>query len=171
MLLSLIQIMNKCCEFPKWERIVWSYQLIKKYRKEMYYTTDYSSSCTYPWHLVIGLLIILLLSILLIATWKIIPQEVWNCGASARILDLSHNSILEVPCTIIHLTSLQVGRALLSSTWLFICKFSLDWWKRMFYSILIMTETDPKWQQHIWWSTKLGSISSIKVFNCIVIEP
>ncbi|WOH01467.1 hypothetical protein DCAR_0520851 [Daucus carota subsp. sativus] len=38
---------------------------------------------------------------------KIIPQEVWNCGASARILDLSHNSILEVPCTIIHLTSLQ----------------------------------------------------------------
>ncbi|KAK1398659.1 LRR repeats and ubiquitin-like domain-containing protein [Heracleum sosnowskyi] len=38
---------------------------------------------------------------------KIIPQEVWNCGASVRILDLSHNSIVEVPCTIIHLTSLQ----------------------------------------------------------------
>ncbi|KAK3020099.1 hypothetical protein RJ639_003723 [Escallonia herrerae] len=38
---------------------------------------------------------------------KAIPQEVWTCGASARVLDLSHNSIQHVPAAVGSLSSLQ----------------------------------------------------------------
>ncbi|PIM97663.1 Ubiquitin-like protein [Handroanthus impetiginosus] len=36
-----------------------------------------------------------------------IPEEVWSCGSSARVLDVSHNSLLEVPSTIGCLSSIQ----------------------------------------------------------------
>ncbi|XAR60765.1 hypothetical protein NMG60_11034261 [Bertholletia excelsa] len=36
-----------------------------------------------------------------------IPHEVWTCGPSARVLDLSHNSLQDVPATIGSLCSLQ----------------------------------------------------------------
>ncbi|KAJ9556817.1 hypothetical protein OSB04_011431 [Centaurea solstitialis] len=38
---------------------------------------------------------------------KVIPQEVWNCGSSVRFLDLSCNSIQDIPEAIGGLTSLQ----------------------------------------------------------------
>ncbi|CAH9109419.1 unnamed protein product [Cuscuta epithymum] len=38
---------------------------------------------------------------------KAIPDEVWECGPSARFLDLNSNSIKEVPARISHLSSLQ----------------------------------------------------------------
>nr|XP_043622772.1 LRR repeats and ubiquitin-like domain-containing protein At2g30105 [Erigeron canadensis] len=38
---------------------------------------------------------------------KVIPQEVWDCGSSVRFLDLSCNSIQDVPEAIGGLTSLQ----------------------------------------------------------------
>ncbi|KAK2982724.1 hypothetical protein RJ640_025140 [Escallonia rubra] len=38
---------------------------------------------------------------------KVIPQEVWTCGPSARVLDLSHNSIQHVPAAVGSLSSLQ----------------------------------------------------------------
>ncbi|KAI3450290.1 hypothetical protein Pfo_006955 [Paulownia fortunei] len=36
-----------------------------------------------------------------------IPEEVWTCGPSARVLDISHNSLLEVPAAIGCLSSIQ----------------------------------------------------------------
>lgn len=39
---------------------------------------------------------------------KVIPQEVWNCGSSVRFLDLSCNSIQDIPEAIGGLSSLQV---------------------------------------------------------------
>ncbi|CAK9164172.1 unnamed protein product [Ilex paraguariensis] len=38
---------------------------------------------------------------------KAIPEEVWICGASVRVLDLSHNSLPDVPAAISCLTSAQ----------------------------------------------------------------
>ncbi|KAL2508091.1 Leucine-rich repeat [Forsythia ovata] len=38
---------------------------------------------------------------------KTIPDEVWTCGPSARVLDLSHNSIQDVPAAIGCLSSIQ----------------------------------------------------------------
>ncbi|KAL2486175.1 Leucine-rich repeat [Abeliophyllum distichum] len=38
---------------------------------------------------------------------KTIPGEVWTCGPSARVLDLSHNSIQDVPAAIGCLSSIQ----------------------------------------------------------------
>ncbi|GFP91197.1 lrr repeats and ubiquitin-like domain-containing protein at2g30105 [Phtheirospermum japonicum] len=38
---------------------------------------------------------------------SIIPEEVWACGQSTRVLDLSFNSLLEVPAAIGRLTSIQ----------------------------------------------------------------
>ncbi|MFS8002638.1 putative Ubiquitin-like domain, leucine-rich repeat domain superfamily [Helianthus anomalus] len=38
---------------------------------------------------------------------KLIPQDVWNCGSSVRFLDLSSNSIEDVPEAVAALTSLQ----------------------------------------------------------------
>lgn len=38
---------------------------------------------------------------------KAIPDEVWACGPSARVLDLNNNSVKEVPARISHLSSLQ----------------------------------------------------------------
>ncbi|XP_019053315.1 PREDICTED: LRR repeats and ubiquitin-like domain-containing protein At2g30105 isoform X2 [Nelumbo nucifera] len=38
---------------------------------------------------------------------KIIPDGVWECGASARVLDISNNSIREIPVKISALSSLQ----------------------------------------------------------------
>lgn len=38
---------------------------------------------------------------------KAIPNEVWTCGPSARVLDLSHNFIEDVPASISCLTSVQ----------------------------------------------------------------
>ncbi|KAL6967718.1 hypothetical protein U1Q18_033527 [Sarracenia purpurea var. burkii] len=38
---------------------------------------------------------------------RAIPDEVWTCGSSARVLDLSHNSVQDVPATIGCLCSMQ----------------------------------------------------------------
>ncbi|CDP10059.1 unnamed protein product [Coffea canephora] len=38
---------------------------------------------------------------------KAIPEEVWMCGPSARLLDLSHNSLLQLPDKIACLSSMQ----------------------------------------------------------------
>ncbi|KAA8543716.1 hypothetical protein F0562_021538 [Nyssa sinensis] len=38
---------------------------------------------------------------------KVVPEEVWTCGSSARVLDLSHNSIQDVPAAIGSLCSMQ----------------------------------------------------------------
>ncbi|KAM7527641.1 hypothetical protein LguiB_031051 [Lonicera macranthoides] len=38
---------------------------------------------------------------------KAIPEEVWKCGLSTRVLDLSHNSIQDVPAAIGSLSSMQ----------------------------------------------------------------
>ncbi|KAE9460988.1 hypothetical protein C3L33_07115, partial [Rhododendron williamsianum] len=38
---------------------------------------------------------------------RAIPDEVWNCGPSARVLDLSHNSVEDVPAKIGCLSSIQ----------------------------------------------------------------
>ncbi|KAI8523533.1 hypothetical protein RHMOL_Rhmol13G0081500 [Rhododendron molle] len=38
---------------------------------------------------------------------RAIPDEVWNCGPSARLLDLSHNSVEDVPAKIGCLSSIQ----------------------------------------------------------------
>uniref|UniRef100_A0A3Q7GQS4 Ubiquitin-like domain-containing protein n=1 Tax=Solanum lycopersicum TaxID=4081 RepID=A0A3Q7GQS4_SOLLC len=38
---------------------------------------------------------------------KVLPDEVLNCGPSARVLDLSHNAIQHLPATINSLSSLQ----------------------------------------------------------------
>lgn len=40
--------------------------------------------------------------------YKAIPDDVWTCGDSARVLDLSRNSLHEVPSRIGCLTSIQV---------------------------------------------------------------
>ncbi|KAA8528387.1 hypothetical protein F0562_035742 [Nyssa sinensis] len=39
---------------------------------------------------------------------QVVPKEVWTCGSSARVLDLSHNSIQDVPAAIGSLCSMQV---------------------------------------------------------------
>ncbi|KAK4381242.1 LRR repeats and ubiquitin-like domain-containing protein [Sesamum angolense] len=38
---------------------------------------------------------------------KTIPEEVWTCGPSARVLDVSQNSLLEVPAAVGCLSSMQ----------------------------------------------------------------
>ncbi|KAI3856832.1 hypothetical protein MKX03_014150 [Papaver bracteatum] len=38
---------------------------------------------------------------------KVIPDEVWGCGSSIRVLDISRNSIHEVPAKIASLSSIQ----------------------------------------------------------------
>ncbi|XVF20354.1 hypothetical protein REPUB_Repub11eG0191000 [Reevesia pubescens] len=38
---------------------------------------------------------------------KAIPDEVWDCGSSARVLDVNNNSILDVPNKITCLNSIQ----------------------------------------------------------------
>ncbi|OVA02773.1 Ubiquitin domain [Macleaya cordata] len=38
---------------------------------------------------------------------KVIPEEVWSCGSSVRVLDISRNSIHEVPARIGSLSSMQ----------------------------------------------------------------
>lgn len=45
---------------------------------------------------------------------KAIPDEVWNCGPSARVLDLSHNSVEDVPAKIGFLSSIQVARCFIT---------------------------------------------------------
>lgn len=47
---------------------------------------------------------------IIILILKAIPDEVWNCGPSARVLDLSHNSVEDVPAKIGCLSSIQVAR-------------------------------------------------------------
>ncbi|KAG5515069.1 hypothetical protein RHGRI_036193 [Rhododendron griersonianum] len=44
---------------------------------------------------------------IIILILKAIPDEVWNCGPSARVLDLSHNSVEDVPAKIGCLSSIQ----------------------------------------------------------------
>lgn len=50
---------------------------------------------------------------------KTIPEEAWVCGSLARVLDVSHNSLLEVPAAIGRVSILQVYRTLCFS-----CKIS-----------------------------------------------
>ncbi|GMP49017.1 hypothetical protein CsSME_00016154 [Camellia sinensis var. sinensis] len=45
--------------------------------------------------------------IILFWNFKAIPDEVWTCGPSARVLDLSHNSIKDMPAAIGSLRALQ----------------------------------------------------------------
>lgn len=52
---------------------------------------------------------ILLLLFLLIWAWKTVPDEVWICGTSARVLDLNNNYIRDVPVKIGSLSSMQVS--------------------------------------------------------------
>ncbi|KAI3986846.1 hypothetical protein MKX01_014547 [Papaver californicum] len=42
---------------------------------------------------------------------KVIPEEVWGCGSSIRVLDIGRNSIHEVPAKIGSLSSIQVDLA------------------------------------------------------------
>lgn len=58
-------------------------------------------SCSLCFHL-ICLLILL----------KAIPDEVWACGTSTRTLDISNNSIQEIPLRIGSLTSMQASKSL-----------------------------------------------------------
>jgi hypothetical protein len=37
-----------------------------------------------------------------------VPEEVWDCGSSVRVLDVCHNSIEEIPQKIAALKSLNV---------------------------------------------------------------
>lgn len=44
----------------------------------------------------------------MILNLKVVPEEVWDCGPSVRVLDISNNSIQEVPAKIGLLSSIQV---------------------------------------------------------------
>ncbi|CAN0902152.1 LRR repeats and ubiquitin-like domain-containing protein At2g30105 [Linum grandiflorum] len=38
---------------------------------------------------------------------KVLPDEIWDCGSSARVLDVSNNSLQELPCKLECLTNLK----------------------------------------------------------------
>lgn len=44
----------------------------------------------------------------MIVNLKVVPEDVWDCGPSVRVLDISNNSIQEVPAKIGLLSSIQV---------------------------------------------------------------
>ncbi|XP_074267810.1 plant intracellular Ras-group-related LRR protein 8 [Silene latifolia] len=54
---------------------------------------------------------------------KVIPDQVWECGSSARLLDLTNNSISHIPLNITSLTSIQ--KLILSSNQ--IADDSINW--------------------------------------------
>ncbi|CAI0399929.1 unnamed protein product [Linum tenue] len=47
---------------------------------------------------------------------KVMPDDIWGCGTSARALDISNNSIQEIPSKLGCLSCLQVNKLLTSIT-------------------------------------------------------
>lgn len=70
---------------------------------------------SFLWDLLLWIFLVNWVEIILnifFGVWKAIPEEVWICGSSARLLDLSHNLIQEVPDKIGCLSAMQVNRTL-----------------------------------------------------------
>jgi hypothetical protein len=80
-----------------------------------------------------------------------VPEEVWDCGPSVRILDVSNNCIKEIPHKIAALKSISVST--LSHTVNCISFYSSIRnysWKRQFYIVEIAPNCQwYRWREHL----------------------